>query len=77
MFSDHVQAFQLATATRHMIYSGELTHVDEDGTTEVNIFTVNLFIVCAYLNYLCQLVICVYILNSQLELQNHNVVEIL
>ena len=40
MFSDHVQAFQLATATRHMIYSGELTHVDEDGTTEVNIFAV-------------------------------------
>ncbi|KAK2167897.1 hypothetical protein LSH36_22g00005 [Paralvinella palmiformis] len=28
VFCEHVQAFQLATATRHMIYSGELMHVD-------------------------------------------------
>jgi len=36
VFCEHVQTFQLATATRHMIYSGELMHVDDDECTEVN-----------------------------------------
>ncbi|KAK2140872.1 hypothetical protein LSH36_1222g00016 [Paralvinella palmiformis] len=35
VFSEHVQAFQLATATRHMIYSGELIHVDDEVCTKL------------------------------------------
>jgi len=38
VFCEHVQAFQLATATRHMIYSGELMHVDGLLCTKVTDF---------------------------------------
>ena len=37
VFCEHVQTFQLATATRHVIYSGQLTHIDENGPSEVHI----------------------------------------
>ena len=38
VFPEHVQAFQLATATRHMIYSGDLTHIDDPICTKVSDF---------------------------------------